>query len=329
MRLSDWLATLDPASTNRNDTVEDVTAARSMLTEAARSLRVLAGAETGPALPLTISQQFVSSIHRCEQLAVQEAAGGHAGTGWKLFRGRALDAYVCHVIHAGPVADPVEDLRSHWAATDSPGDIEALDAHLSTLDRVADVDPLAVADAVAVADPLAVDERVADLALLASSAGAFGQLRAQSPRVEVTLAVEIEDSVRLPGRVDVLLGGPGTGAPAVLLEVKSGSHRSDHSAQLRHYVMLAALVHGHVPAAAALWYPSGQEAQSPEMCVEVPVGGAVTSSAMRVVAAMERLGELWDGRVPQRTAGPHCNWCSLADVCSESLEQLDAVVTDG
>lgn len=251
---------------------------------------------------MNVTQQLVATVHRCEELAVQEAGTVGSTDSWALLRGRALDAYVCHVIHSGAVADPVEDLRSHWSATNRPADIEALEAQLGDGDTA---------------------KMVEDLSLLAARAGAFGDVGEHAPRVEVSFAYTAGETIRLPGRIDVLLGGPGTEGPAALVEVKSGTPRSDHAAQLRHYVMLAALVHGRMPAAAAIWYPAGEAAESPEQCLEVPVAGTVTSSAMRVVAALERVAELWEGRVPNRSGGPHCNWCPLSGDCEASRKPVE------
>jgi hypothetical protein len=306
VRLVDWLATLaepsgTPAEPGDDPTTkagaEEVAEASAILAEAAGGFCERLDALGVRPWPINVTQRLVTSIHRCEQLAVEESADSRETDSWEAFRGRALDAYVCHAIHAGAVADPVEDLRSHWIATDRPGDIEALDGHMACADASA---------------------KSADLEALAARALEFSHLGDRVARVEVTLAATVDDSIRLPGRIDVLLDGPGTPRPAVLVEVKSTRPRADHAAQLRHYVMLAALVHGSMPAAAALWYPGDPASRSPQSCVEVPVAGTVASSAKRVAGALSRLGELWQGRVPERSGGSHCTWCPLAAECPQA-----------
>ena len=256
----------------------------------------------GVAWPMTVTQRFVGSLHRCEQQAVTELGDFVDEPRWDMFRGAALDAYVCHVIHSGPVADPVEDLRSFWIAADRPSELEDLDSLVAD-SRTAGVDR---------------DARLADLADLSARAGVFSHVRSRFPRVEVSIAPTLAATIRLPGRVDVMLGGPGTPAASVLIEVKSGRPHAEHTAQLRHYLLLAALVHGELPTAAAVWYPGGGEAGAESVTLEVPVPGAVSSSARRVAGVVGLLAELWEGRVPGRRGGPHCNWCPLSGECAEA-----------
>lgn len=310
VRLVDWLDTVplsDPGGDDHAGSDEELALATAILDHGAIDLGERIRAVPESALPINLAHRTLASIHRCEQLATSEITDADpAPDTWEMFRGKALDAYVCHVIHAGAVADPVEDLRSHWIAKDLPLEVESLDHHLG-------VGGLRV-------EGQEVNRRVGDLSALAASAGAFSQLRDLFPRVEVTLAWTAAGVVRLPGRIDVLLGGPGTPLPAVLVEVKSGVHRADHAAQLRHYLMIAALTHHRMPAAAALWYPGAEATDTAETCIDVPTEGTVASSAKRAAGAMERLGELWDGRVPRRTAGSHCNWCPESDSCEQALE---------
>jgi hypothetical protein len=116
--------------------------------------------------------------------------------------------------------------------------------------------------------------------------------------------------VRLPGRVDVLLGGPGTGLPATVVEVKSAGsgHTYAHAEELRHYALLCALRHGRPPAAMALWYADGTT-------VPLLVEGAATAAARRVLDVLAALGEVRGGRPPSLRPGGHCRWCPGAPRC--------------
>lgn len=195
-----------------------------------------------------------------------------------------MDSYVAHGLLAGPVGDAVGDLHSMWSAQERLEDIVLLE-------RFA-VDP----------------SHAADLTDLAASAAFFTNCGPWVPRAEVSMGCTFGQVLSLRGRVDVVFGGPGTGHPAVLVEVKSGRLRDSHFAQLRHYVMLAALRHLEMPAAAALWSPGTG-------LVPVHVSGSAHSATERVVVAAGRLVELWLGREKDLTPGVHCRFCAAEASC--------------
>jgi len=238
---------------------------------------------------LSISKSTAADLQRCEGFAVARRGSLGAESTWEMLAGRALDAYVAHVNHVGAVADPVEDLASVWEAQGRHEDAARVRAEGQEPGRLERLSSLAMAAAHAEVDPVWV------------------------PRVEVGLGVTVGDAIALNGRVDLLLGGPGTGRPTVVVEVKSGSQHSDHHAELRHYLLLAALRHGEMPAAAAVWYPDGTLAR-------MHVAGTAESSAMRVAAAAAAVADMWEGRPPTLHPGGHCRWCPVADVCPRAQD---------
>ena len=54
--------------------------------------------------------------------------------GWSALAGSALDAYVAHVLHEGPVADPIADLGSIWSTQGRHADVEALSGFMDDAD---------------------------------------------------------------------------------------------------------------------------------------------------------------------------------------------------
>lgn len=247
--------------------------------------------EAGMDLPLSLGNTAMQNLNDCEGLAVARA-GEEQVTTWEMFRGRALDSYVAHAVSCGPVGDPVDDLRSMWSATERFDD-------LALLERFG-------------ADP----SNVADLGGLAASVATFTNCTRWIPRSEVIMSCPFGAAFSLRGRVDVVFGGPGTGLPAVLVEVKSARLRDSHFAQLRHYVMLAALRHREMPAGAALWSPEAG-------LVPLHVSGSALSAAERMAVAAGRLVELWLGRDRVLTPGLHCRFCAAEQSCPKAHDYDD------
>jgi hypothetical protein len=273
-----------PSGPHAHPAAEDVDAARRLLDAAGERVADLLGGAGAP-LPLTITKGRAADTLACEGLAVARWPGGVAVEHeWAVLRGRALDALVAHVVAEGPVADAVSDAAAVWAAR---GDA-------------------ATAEAIAAVDA----EQGRDLAALAASVNGLALRPEWVPRVEVRMASE-HGGLRVAGRVDLLLGGPGTGLPAVAVEVKSGAASGVHHAEAYHYALLCGLRHRTPPVAVALWYPDGT-------VVRLEVRGAAEASARRVADVGVRLAELFAGRPPTLSPGPACRWCPAAATCPQA-----------
>lgn len=258
----------------------------------------------GPDAPLVLTDTTVRHLVACEGLAFSAASVGPVDVTWPMFRGRALGAFVEHVLFAGPVADAVTDLRSMWAASESTEDLDDLE-RFAPGRRGPGGTGSGGTDS---AESDSAETVAEDLAELAAHAMDFSGTRRWAPRTEVPMGAGFADVLELRGRVDVLFGGPGTDLPAVLIEVKSGRIRDEHRAQLRHYILLAAVRHGEPPTGAALW--------SPESGLEpLHVQGVVAGSAERVAVALAALTEMVAGGDPTLTPGAHCRFCPASVDC--------------
>jgi hypothetical protein len=261
---------------------------------AARAASLVDGHGADGVLPLRLPKGRVVSLAECERcaLATSRAVDGNDDhMSPRQLLGRALDVYVEHEVVAGPIADPLEDLLSWLAAR----------GELDVRDQV-----------VAAGDGL-------QLAPLAAAARAWSGLDAGWwPRTQASAAVHLADgSIRCEGRTDVELGGPLSGRPSVVVEVKLGRPHHGHLAEATHYALLVALRDRRAPAAVARWYPGGALAA---MAVTADV---LHSAARRLADAIGAWAELQVGRTPTERAGPTCAWCPDADRCPSYLDPPD------
>jgi hypothetical protein len=274
---------------------EELDAARSRLEAAAeRAASLVDGHDAAHRFPLRLPKGRVDAVLTCERHAVaRHAAPFDDALPLPLLQGVALDRYVLLELVTGPVADPLEDL-------------------LSMLDAQADH---ATRDQVIAA----ADELGPHLAALATAAREWSGLDPSWwPRTQSPAAIHLAGGrVVSEGRVDVELGGPLTGRPGVVVEVKSGAPRHEHLAEVTQYALLVALRDGVAPALVARWYPGGRLAH-------LPVTADVLFSAERRLSdAISVWAELQAGRPPTERSGPACGWCPAADVCPTAVAPAD------
>jgi len=247
-----------------------------------------AGAEgNGPTgdEPWRVGKARLADLTRCERLARTDRAGADLSPG--IVRGVALDHFIAHRLWVGPVTAPAEELTSMAVAT-ADHDLETF------LESFGD------------------DELDEMLAPLAAAAEAWSGLDASWwPRVQTSASLVLADgAVVSAGRVDVELGGPLTGRPSLVVEVKSSTGvRADHAAEAYLYALLVALRDDEAPVAVALWYPGGA-------VVDFPVAaGTLRAAAARLADGIVTWSELVAGRPPRESPGAWCRWCPDADRC--------------
>jgi hypothetical protein len=220
--------------------------------------------------------------------------------------------------------------RALTADTGGAGDISDLvlglvvdaAAKLATLGarRPVTVDA-AVAFLAAQGDDTAADHLAAlgpDAAALRGEAAArIGRLVAAWPAVPGDWWPRVEEPVRarlaggavtLAGRLDVLLGGPPTGRPGVVVEVKGGSWYDGMRADGHLYALLVSLRDGVAPAAVVTVVADGTTH------VEAIRPALVRHAGERVEQALGVAARLAAGEPAEALPGPGCHHCpALAD----------------
>jgi hypothetical protein len=240
--------------------------------------------------PLRLSKAMVTWLLRCPRRAL---AGGEPAATDDLVAGLAVDA-------------------AAKLATLVPQRPPTVDAALGYL--------VATGDATA-ADHLA-DRGDAALPLLADIAGRIERLAAAWPPIEPAWWPRVEEPVRtrlaggavmLGGRLDLLLGGPPTVRPAVVVEVKGGRWYDGMRADGHLYALLLALRDGRAPAAVVTVVADGTTQVEP---VRTAV---LTTAADRVEHAMQAAALVAAGEPPPAHPGPHCGHCPVRPDCTVGL----------
>lgn len=156
-------------------------------------------------------------------------------------------------------------------------------------------------------------------ALMAEAEVRLGQLTAVWPSIDPEWWPRIEEPVRVPlaggavtlgGRLDVLLGGPPTDRPSVVIEIKGGRWHDSIRGDAHFYALLLGLRDG-VPPATVVTIAAGDGATQVE-----PIRPAVLRhAAERVAAALESAARLAAGEVPAARLGIYCSSCPVRPGC--------------
>jgi hypothetical protein len=250
------------------------------------------------ARPLRLPKERITSLLACERMTV--ARLGPQGLSEPLVRGRCTDLQVAQHVTTGLTADVEGDLRDALLAR---GDTEVL-AWIDEADEDARGRLWLHADRVRSA--------------LGTGWGPVDPAWWPRPQERAQVALAGGDLL-LTCTFDLALGGPGTGRPWVLVEVKAGPARDGNRSDLLWYSLVATLRHRRAPHLVAAW-SAGDDGLVP-----VPIGpGPLEAAARRALAALDRLVELAAGREP--TVHPHggCRWCPELDRCPSGLASLDA-----
>jgi PD-(D/E)XK nuclease superfamily len=262
---------------------EGLDALRAELHSAARAASAVGGWTEDE--PLRLSKHLVTGLLRCPRRAL---AGDH---------GMSDDLVV------GWMVDAAAKL-----ATVSPRRAPTLEASVAFLSALGDG---------TVADRL---EDLGDASgpLMAEAAARIDRLVASWPaihpgwwpRVEEPVRVSLADgAVTVAGRLDLLLGGPPSGRPAVVVEVKGGRWYDGMRADGHLYALLVALRDGEVPAAAVTVVSDGTTQTEPIR------PALLQHAAERLDEAMGIAARLAAGEPPARSPGAHCQHCPVRPDC--------------
>lgn len=142
------------------------------------------------------------------------------------------------------------------------------------------------------------------------------------PMTEARVQWPLHGPVVLSGKVDLVIGRPaGRESRKVIIDLKTGRHRSQHRDDLRFYALLETLRTGVPPRKLASFYLDVGQAE-----VEDVTEGVLRAAARRTLDAVHALVELTaEGRPPVKRPGPSCHWCPLLAGCDDGREHLDAL----
>ncbi|MGH9216198.1 MAG: PD-(D/E)XK nuclease family protein, partial [Acidimicrobiales bacterium] len=263
---------------------DGIAAARTELDDAARAATAVGGWNEDE--PLRLSKHLVTGLLRCPRRALGE---DH----------RASDDVV-----VGWMVDAAAKL-----ATVSPRRDVTVDAAVAFLSALGDS---TVADHLADLGPAAA-RLTADAAVRIDRLMASGLTEidpAWWPRVEEPVRVAFAGgTVTVAGRLDVLVGGPPTGRPPVIVEIKGGRWYDGMRADGHLYALMVALRDGEVPAAAVTIVSDGTTH------VEPIRPALLQHAAERLDEAMGVAARLAAGEPPAMCPGAHCQHCPVRPDC--------------
>ena len=131
------------------------------------------------------------------------------------------------------------------------------------------------------------------------------------PRVEDPARVRLADgAIMLTGRLDLLLGGPPTDRPAVVVEVKGGRWYDGMRADGHLYALLVALRDGRAPHAVVTVVADGTTQ------VEPVRPAVLVTTAERVDHAIEVATSIAAGEPAATHPGAHCGHCPARPGCA-------------
>ena len=145
------------------------------------------------------------------------------------------------------------------------------------------------------------------------------------PRTQEAVRVRLADgAVELSARVDLAIGRPaGDQASVAIVEVKAGTRRVEHRADLHFYALLEALRSPAPPFVVATYYTRTGELDVDPVTDELLVG-----AARRTLAGARLLRDLAAGAEPRRTANPLCGVCSILPDCDIGRRWVDRADPD-
>jgi hypothetical protein len=262
---------------------DGIAALRTELDDAARAACAVGGWSQDE--PLRLSKHLVTGLLRCPRRALTD----DQGTGDDVVVGWVVDA-AAKLATLSP--------RRHVTVDAAVAFLTAL-GDSTVADHLADLGPAAerlTSDAAPRIDRLAPS-------LAGVDAGWW-------PRVEDPVRVALAGgAVTVAGRIDVLLGGPPTGRPGVIVEVKGGRWHDGMRADGHLYALMVALRDGEVPASAVTIVSDGTTH------VEHMRPALLEHAAERLDEAMRVAAQLAAGEPPAMLPGAHCGHCPVRPDC--------------
>jgi hypothetical protein len=277
--LGDVLATLPQPPSS-----DGIAALRAGLDDDARAASAAGGWSQDE--PLRLSKHLVTALLRCPRRALSDD------------QGTSDEVVVGWIVDAAAKLATVSPRRQVTVGA-AVGFLTALGDSM-VADHLAELGPAAerlTSDAAARIDRLA-------------ASGLAGVDPGWWPRVEDPVRVALAGgAVTVGGRIDVLLGGPPTGRPGVIVEVKGGRWYDGMRADGHLYALMVALRDGEVPASAVTIVSDGTTQ------VEHIRPTLLEHAAERLDEAMRVAARLAAGEPPATLPGAHCGHCPVRPDC--------------
>jgi hypothetical protein len=236
--------------------------------------------------PLRLSKGVITWLLRCPRRAL---ASGDTGASDDLVAGLLVDAAAKLATLVPQRAPTVEAALAYLTAS---GDTTAADHLADRGDGAASL----------------LDDVAERIARLASAWPTIDP--AWWPRVEEPVRVRLAGgAVMVSGRLDLLLGGPPTDRPGVVVEVKGGRWYDGMRADGHLYALLVGLRDGVAPGAAVTVVSDGTTQ------VEPIRPAVLVTAADRVEQAIEVAVTLAAGEPPAAHPGTHCPHCPVRPDC--------------
>jgi hypothetical protein len=143
------------------------------------------------------------------------------------------------------------------------------------------------------------------------------------PRVEEPVRVPLADrAILLSGRLDILLGGPPTDRPAVLVEIKGGRWHDSARSETHFYSLLLGLRDGTAPS-----HVVSLAAADGATHVEEVRPAVLSTVARQIATAIDAAGSIAAGEVPEARPGAHCSTCPARSTCPAATVESPGVAT--
>ena len=254
----------------------------------------------GGRTPVVVTKDRLTHVLACEV----HQTGADFGTrsfSVALACGALVDVLFRQLVTVGSIGDPMEDGLAALSVDDHQSDLVAWLEGLAGPER---------------------DELRAEVERQAYALGRRWPALdpAWLPRTQETLRVRASGgAVELSARVDLVIGRPsGDVGSVAIVEIKSGSRRVEHRADLHFYALLEALRSPAPPFAVATYY-----ARTGELDVDPVTDELLVAAARRTGVGARRLVDLAGGIEPDRRPGPLCGRCSILPVGSLGLWPVD------
>jgi hypothetical protein len=264
------------------------------------------GSAPGRVHPLVVTKDRLTRVLSCEAHQVATEFGERTPT-TALAVGALVDTLFRQLVTTGSIGDPMADGLDGLSMDGRQAELVAWIAHLPAAER---------------------DGVRAEVERQAAG------LRDRWPRLdplwlprtqEVMRARLVGGSVELSARVDLAVGRPEDDQSSVaLIEVKSGSRRVEHRADLHFYALVATLRNPAPPFVVATYYT-----RTGELDVDPVTDELLTASARRTLAGIRRLRGLAAGSVAGRSPGPLCAICALHPECAPGRRHTGPVTGPG